>query len=493
MSEPVFPSSAATEHAAESAIRDWWYGPECRLGMTSKEAARSLIWHLAKCDFAITRNGLAQAVGMRKALESIASRKVVIHGDRLVCQVCGYKSVEPHTEERHAPNCAREVARTALAAQPPAAPADMGTAMEVYDHAYCLVLQKSGDARKAEIAGVHSAINAAYDIMTSDGTGGNQPEQRTGPHRASGETNSGATGDSELTRSARLPSDPQCSAGSVPLEIEKFRSVLEPFTRLGGPNDGVMPAYHDLDDDVVIYTNSGQGITAGDVRAARNAYGILHAPWPTPVAPVERSPTYSSIETCYGCGTDQSCGEDCPNYTERKPISPSSAATEYADWAEEDYQRARDCMIGILRGHAWTIADGNGSKEFDNAFQHAVGILSLTARRLPTEPQEVWQPIETAPKDGTDFLALCEYHHKHHQMVGCFAPNGKFASWPGRNNYHPTHWVTLPASPSERLPKVGDDHTISSTCQCSPLTRYTDAPHEPPCPLSRPHQAGGGE
>jgi hypothetical protein len=56
-----------------------------------------------------------QAAGMRDALESIAARKVVIHGDRLVCQVCGYKSVAPHTEERHAPNCARQVARDALA------------------------------------------------------------------------------------------------------------------------------------------------------------------------------------------------------------------------------------------------------------------------------------------------------------------------------------------------------------------------------------------
>lgn len=61
-------------------------------------------------------------------------------------------------------------------------------------------------------------------------------------------------------------------------EIASLRSALEPFTRLGGPNDGVMPAFHDLEDDVVIYVNSGQCITAGDVRAARNAFGILHAP-----------------------------------------------------------------------------------------------------------------------------------------------------------------------------------------------------------------------
>lgn len=62
------------------------------------------------------------------------------------------------------------------------------------------------------------------------------------------------------------------------VEIERPRAALEPFTKLGGPNDGVMPAFHDMEDDVVVYLNSGECITAGDVRAARNAFGILHAP-----------------------------------------------------------------------------------------------------------------------------------------------------------------------------------------------------------------------
>lgn len=65
-------------------------------------------------------------------------------------------------------------------------------------------------------------------------------------------------------------------------KIASLRAALEPFTKLGGPNDGVMPAYHDLPDDVVVCSNSGECVTAGDVRAARNAFGILHAPWKIP-------------------------------------------------------------------------------------------------------------------------------------------------------------------------------------------------------------------
>lgn len=58
-------------------------------------------------------------------------------------------------------------------------------------------------------------------------------------------------------------------------------------------------------------------------------------------------------------------------------------------WSEEDYKHARDCMIGLLRGRAWTISEGSrGVDEFDNAFQHAVGILALTASPLASTEQK---------------------------------------------------------------------------------------------------------
>ena len=62
-------------------------------------------------------------------------------------------------------------------------------------------------------------------------------------------------------------------------EVERLKKAVEPFAALGGPNDGIMPAFYDLPDDVIVYSNSGKHITAGDVRAARAALGWLHAPW----------------------------------------------------------------------------------------------------------------------------------------------------------------------------------------------------------------------
>jgi hypothetical protein len=49
-------------------------------------------------------------------------------------------------------------------------------------------------------------------------------------------------------------------------------------------------------------------------------------------------------------------------------------------WSDEDYARARDCMIDVLRNRGWSISPTRRDPDdFDEAFQHAVGILGLTA------------------------------------------------------------------------------------------------------------------
>jgi hypothetical protein len=47
-------ANAESEAGAEEAIRDWWYLGR-KQTMTSKRAAQSLIWHLAKCGLHIVR------------------------------------------------------------------------------------------------------------------------------------------------------------------------------------------------------------------------------------------------------------------------------------------------------------------------------------------------------------------------------------------------------------------------------------------------------
>lgn len=55
--------------------------------------------------------------------------------------------------------------------------------------------------------------------------------------------------------------------------LETMRSTLMPFSLIGGGPD--MQAFHDLDDDTIIYGNSGKFITAGDVRDARRILAKL--------------------------------------------------------------------------------------------------------------------------------------------------------------------------------------------------------------------------
>lgn len=87
----------------------------------------------------------------------------------------------------------------------------------------------------------------------------------------------------------------------------------------------------------------------------------------------------------------------------------------------------------------------------DFAYQHGlheVGYdpVEVVSSALPALAEGEWRPIETARR-GKDFLALIPWQRKHHQMVGCIAPDGKFRSWPGRIEYHPTHWMPLPPPP----------------------------------------------
>lgn len=56
-------------------------------------------------------------------------------------------------------------------------------------------------------------------------------------------------------------------------ENRKLVDLLAPFVKLGA-GEQLTPPYHDLSDDVVIYSNSGANITVGDVRSAYRAVAV---------------------------------------------------------------------------------------------------------------------------------------------------------------------------------------------------------------------------
>ncbi len=60
---------------------------------------------------------------------------------------------------------------------------------------------------------------------------------------------------------------------------------------------------------------------------------------------------------------------------------------------------------------------------------------------------EGWRPIEEAPRDGTEFLALVATNGKRRCVAGKFNKNGLFISVPGFYKYIATHWQPLPAPP----------------------------------------------
>jgi len=65
-----------------------------------------------------------------------------------------------------------------------------------------------------------------------------------------------------------------------------------------------------------------------------------------------------------------------------------------------------------------------------------------------------WQPIETAPKDGTTILVYLA-NGDVHTAYGHFYNKGhdfEWAQYGGYETYLPTHWMPLPPPPNQSAP-----------------------------------------
>ncbi|WP_294138285.1 hypothetical protein [Sphingomonas sp.] len=58
-----------------------------------------------------------------------------------------------------------------------------------------------------------------------------------------------------------------------------------------------------------------------------------------------------------------------------------------------------------------------------------------------------WQPIGTAPRDGTRFLAFGMLHGANDITVATYSSYYGLVTEPGRWVIAPTHWMPLPAAP----------------------------------------------
>jgi hypothetical protein len=86
----------------------------------------------------------------------------------------------------------------------------------------------------------------------------------------------------------------------------------------------------------------------------------------------------------------------------------------------------------------------------------------------------IWQPIETAPKDGTPILVYCPDARKPHESItaaryipytptwGYWEPcvaDHESERWP-RLKDQPTHWMKLPAPPRPASRQESEQHMI---------------------------------
>lgn len=61
-----------------------------------------------------------------------------------------------------------------------------------------------------------------------------------------------------------------------------------------------------------------------------------------------------------------------------------------------------------------------------------------------------WRPIETAPKDGMEILVIVKFTNQRTKAFWDTARGGVWSEWPGRIKIYPSHWMPLPAAPTQR-------------------------------------------
>lgn len=187
--------------------------------------------------------------------------------------------------------------------------------------------------------------------------------------------------------------------------------------------------------------------TEGGALNVGKTLALLAEARAVPVAHVEETPAGPKLYVngvCVrwelGCVHDAAFHELARriNSTNPSPTEPPACAR----WAEA--QALADEIKRLATKYRYAYTDGDASHAMRN-LQDAIDRLAAMAQ--PAVPQG-WQPIETAPKDGTPILAfICWLDgpcvHTGHFSAGEFWPDFRDAA-----SKTPTHWMPLPAAPT---------------------------------------------
>lgn len=90
--------------------------------------------------------------------------------------------------------------------------------------------------------------------------------------------------------------------------------------------------------------------------------------------------------------------------------------------------------------------------KWDSPQAEAVRALRAERDDLRAERERTaWQPIDTAPKDGTEILALCRAPARDGDYYEAVRYLTDAPCWVTREGWmrHPTHWMPLPAGPGQ--------------------------------------------
>ena len=153
-----------------------------------------------------------------------------------------------------------------------------------------------------------------------------------------------------------------------------------------------------------------------------------------------------------------------------KPVNVAAVREECAEVADK--------LAGEFMNDAdtWNMEKMPFAASHSNSQAKAAHMVSSAIRALPAEPAQgkLWQPIETAPKDGTWIIAIrpkCTFGRWDRVVIVCWSDDFKKWIWPdsrfdvyaddinetddeGLYTYDPfqsdqfTHWMPLPAAPN---------------------------------------------